>query len=208
MAKVKQKTAKIKANQEGIYFLKLTMYLLLGSLWIKITSGTELQIPVPIGLLVGLAFVKHEHFQIDRKIDYAILLIAALIGFWLPFGVNGALRFLEEDASALDLNVGVVCYPCLNPRGYILNSRWVGENPHSRVDLNRNFKDGSEIEEVKIFTESLSLERSRFHAAVDLHETLPEDGVVMALQYPDREFDPYEKTPDAFYMWEICADSG
>ncbi len=87
MAKVKQKTAKIKANQEGIYFLKLTMYLLLGSLWIKITSGTELQIPVPIGLLVGLAFVKHEHFQIDRKIDYAILLIAALIGFWLPFGV-------------------------------------------------------------------------------------------------------------------------
>lgn len=59
MAKVKQKTAKIKANQEGIYFLKLTMYLLLGSLWIKITSGTELQIPVPIGLLVGLAFVKH-----------------------------------------------------------------------------------------------------------------------------------------------------
>jgi len=80
--------AKKKQNEtDSVYFLKLVLYLILGSLWLKATHGDNLQIPIPVGLIVGLLFASHEHFQIDRKIEYAVLLVAMLIGFWLPFGI-------------------------------------------------------------------------------------------------------------------------
>jgi len=72
---------------DSAYFLKLVLYLIVGSLWLKITQGENMQIPIPIGLFIGLLFARHEHFQIDRKIEYALLLLASFVGFWLPFGV-------------------------------------------------------------------------------------------------------------------------
>lgn len=72
---------------DSIYFLKLVVYLMLGSFWIKITDGQSIQVPIPIGLLIGLVFASHDHIQFDRKIGYAVLLVAMLIGFWAPFGI-------------------------------------------------------------------------------------------------------------------------
>jgi len=43
-------------------------------------------IPIPYGALIGLVFVGHDHFKIDRKIEYALLLVAMFVGFWLPMG--------------------------------------------------------------------------------------------------------------------------
>jgi uncharacterized transporter YbjL len=90
MAKTKQKRTKARqaaTEQDSAYFLKLVLYLILGSLWIKITQGDTRQFPLPIGLVVGLILVQHEHFQIDRKIEYAVLLLAMFLGFWMPFGI-------------------------------------------------------------------------------------------------------------------------
>jgi hypothetical protein len=42
---------------------------------------------LPIGFLIGLIFASREHFRIDKKIEYAILLVAMLVGFWLPIGI-------------------------------------------------------------------------------------------------------------------------
>lgn len=72
---------------DSVYFLKLVMYLILGSFWLKVNRGERFQIPIPIGLVAGLLFALHEHFQIDRKIEYALLLHAAFVGFWLPIGI-------------------------------------------------------------------------------------------------------------------------
>jgi hypothetical protein len=91
MAKPKQKQRRHDAGgneSDGAYFLKLVLYLILGSLWIKVVHGETYQIPIPVGFAVGLFFTIHEHFQIDRKIEYAVLLIAMFIGFWLPIGIN------------------------------------------------------------------------------------------------------------------------
>lgn len=74
-------------EEDGVYLLKVVLYMMMGALWLKVSSGENLQFPVPIGLLVGLMFIKHEHFQIDRKIEYAVLVISCLVGFWLPFGI-------------------------------------------------------------------------------------------------------------------------
>lgn len=63
------------------------MYLILGSIWIKVTTSDGGQIPIPAGFIVGILFAMHDHFQIDRKIEYALLLLAMFVGFWLPIGV-------------------------------------------------------------------------------------------------------------------------
>lgn len=75
-----------KKSDSG-YLLKIILYLILGSLWLKVSDGASWQIPIPIGLIIGLVFASHDHFKIDRKIEYAVLLVAALIGFWAPIGL-------------------------------------------------------------------------------------------------------------------------
>lgn len=83
----KTKTKKANADVDMIYFLKLTVYLILGTIWVKVTDGQSTQFPIPAGFLMGLLLVSHDRIQIDRKIGFAVLLIAMLIGFWAPFGI-------------------------------------------------------------------------------------------------------------------------
>ncbi len=85
---VKKTSAASTKETDGAFVLKVALYVILGSLWIKITkSGSDLQYPIPIGLIVGVLFTSHEHFQLDRKIEYAVLVVAALFGFLAPYGL-------------------------------------------------------------------------------------------------------------------------
>jgi hypothetical protein len=70
--KVTSKTA----ETDSAYFLKIVLYFVLGTIWLRINN-----IPLPIGLVLGLLFATHEHFQIDRKMEYVVLLIATMLGF-------------------------------------------------------------------------------------------------------------------------------
>jgi hypothetical protein len=81
-------TASNQQELDGMYLLKLTMYVVIGTLWLRFTnpSGT-VQIPIPIGLILGLIFAAHDYFRVDRKIEYAVLLIAMLVGFWAQAGL-------------------------------------------------------------------------------------------------------------------------
>jgi hypothetical protein len=90
MARRKQKPS--TQELDSVFMFKLVLYLILGSIWIKITRNDNIQIPIPIGLIVGIIFTAHEHFKIDRKIEYAVMLIAMLIGFWAPFGLYVTIR--------------------------------------------------------------------------------------------------------------------
>lgn len=80
-------TRRQDSNSDSVFFFKLLLYVLLGSLWLKFTSHNSLHIPLPIGVAAGLFFTSHEHFRIDRKIEYAVLLVAMLIGYFIPFGL-------------------------------------------------------------------------------------------------------------------------
>lgn len=92
MVKTKKKSVASNSKElDSVYILKLVLYMILGSQWIRITkSGT--QYPIPIGLILGLLFASHDHFQIDRKIEYALLLAATFIAFWLPLGLEIVIR--------------------------------------------------------------------------------------------------------------------
>ena len=75
-----------KTETDRVYLLKLVLYLIVGAQWLKIQTKGNMQISIPIGALIGLIFASHEHFQIDRKVEYAILVVAMFIGFWVPLG--------------------------------------------------------------------------------------------------------------------------
>jgi hypothetical protein len=87
MAKTKKKQTSGDQELDGVYLLKLALYVILGSLWVKISHGGNLNIPIPVGLIVGLIFASHEHFRIDRKIEYAVLLVAMMVGYFAPYGL-------------------------------------------------------------------------------------------------------------------------
>ncbi len=82
----------VKLEKDGAYFLKLVLYLILGSFWLKFAApinlgGDFLLRGLPVGLFVGLLFASHDHFQIDRKIEYAILLVMTTVSLFLPVGI-------------------------------------------------------------------------------------------------------------------------
>ncbi|MDX2775920.1 hypothetical protein PV379_00935 [Streptomyces caniscabiei] len=77
---------------DGTYFLKLVVFVLLGTLWLKF--GTPVMVGgmpfngIPLGLLVGLVLVSQfEQYQSDRKIWYAILLVVTIICYFVPAGI-------------------------------------------------------------------------------------------------------------------------
>lgn len=82
-----------KINEtDSTYFLKLVIFLLLGTLWLKFSTpldlgGMQLH-ALPIGLVLGLLLVHPvEKLQFNRKIWYAVLLIVGIISYFVPAGI-------------------------------------------------------------------------------------------------------------------------
>lgn len=87
----KKTNTKTKQNEsDSTYFLKLVLYVILSTVWIKfhtpLTVGDFVLSGIPIGLFIGLMFASHDHFQVDRKIEYAILVVMTVVSFFLPAG--------------------------------------------------------------------------------------------------------------------------
>lgn len=87
MAKTKKKSKKQHIELDSVYIFKLVMYLIIGTLWLRVGKADGSNIPIPIGLVIGFLFAAHDSFKIDRKIEYAVLLVAMLIGFWSRIGL-------------------------------------------------------------------------------------------------------------------------
>ena len=75
------------SEPDSTFFLKIVMYLIIGSVWLYFDGSDSILAAIPVGLLIGLLFVRHDHFAIDRKIEYVVLLISALLSYVLPIGV-------------------------------------------------------------------------------------------------------------------------
>lgn len=80
------------AESDGMYLIKLMLVVLLGSFWLKFGQpmmvGNLFLNGIPIGLIVGLFLVsKYEQFQFNRKIWYALLIVTAIISYFLPSGI-------------------------------------------------------------------------------------------------------------------------
>lgn len=85
------KRAKVAVEKDSVYFLKIVLYIIAGSLWIRFHEPLQLGDialhGLPIGLAVGLLFATHDHFQVDRKIEYALIIVVTTLSFFLPIGI-------------------------------------------------------------------------------------------------------------------------
>ena len=79
-------------ERDSTYFLKLVLYIVLGTLWLKfqhpLTLGGLQFNGLPVGMLFGLLIVsKFEKYQSDRKIWYLVLVLVTIISYFLPAGI-------------------------------------------------------------------------------------------------------------------------
>lgn len=74
----------VAKETDSAYFLKILLYFMVGLIWLKV-NGLPV---VPLGLIAGLLLSTHEHFQIDRKVEYAVLLIATILGMGGGLALN------------------------------------------------------------------------------------------------------------------------
>jgi hypothetical protein len=88
MVKNKKQVNKTTPTElDSTYFLKMLLYIALGVQWLWIVGPDSSEIPLPLGLFIGILFAMHDHFKIDRKIEFAILLIATLVGYMSGIGI-------------------------------------------------------------------------------------------------------------------------
>ena len=77
---------------DGVYFLKLVVVVILGTLWLKFTTPLSWNgLPLaafPIGALLAITIIKlFERDQYDRKIWFAVLLVVMIISYFVPAGI-------------------------------------------------------------------------------------------------------------------------
>ena len=80
-----------------------------------------------------------------------------------PAGVEAVLQFMERDNTALLKNFSFVIIPCINPYGYIHNTRETRDD----IDINRSFET-DDVDEVAIIKKALR--QTQFSLAIDFHE--------------------------------------
>ncbi len=79
-------------ESDGVYFLKLVVYFVLATFWIKFSvplqfGGVQLT-ALPAGILIGIIAVRYlEKHQADRKIWYAVLIVIGLISYFEAAGI-------------------------------------------------------------------------------------------------------------------------
>ncbi|MCZ6680039.1 MAG: M14 family metallocarboxypeptidase [Candidatus Poribacteria bacterium] len=93
------------------------------------------------------------------------ILISAGVHGDEPAGPEVALRFLERDNTDLLEHFAFLILPCVNPCGYVHNTR---ENGHG-IDINRSFESADvDVAEVNIVKQAI--QGQRFDFFIDFHE--------------------------------------
>ncbi len=80
-----------------------------------------------------------------------------------PAGVEAVLQFLERDNTALLNKFSFLIIPCINPYGYVHNTRETLDG----IDINRAFET-EDVAEVTIIKKVL--DKTQFSLAIDFHE--------------------------------------
>ena len=80
-----------------------------------------------------------------------------------PAGVEAVLQFLERDNTTLLKNFSFLVIPCINPYGYVHNTRETLDG----IDINRAFET-DDVAEVAIVKKALG--QTQFSLAIDFHE--------------------------------------
>ena len=143
---------------------------------------------IEIGKIDNLPIIQVE---IESKLDsHKDILITAGIHGDEPAGVEAALQFLERDNALLLNTYSFRVIPCINPYGFVHESR---ENREG-VDINRSFEIDT-VKESSIIMRALG--NAQFALSIDFHE-----------DYDAKGFYLYEGERDQQYIGPELVKSG
>jgi hypothetical protein len=88
----RRRIAERVSEADSVYFLKLVIVVILGTLWLKFATPLSWNnIPLaafPLGTLIALIGIRlFEKDQTDRKIWFAVLLVVMIISYFVPAGI-------------------------------------------------------------------------------------------------------------------------
>lgn len=98
-----------------------------------------------------------------------------------PGGIEASLQFLSRDNSNLLKSFNFTVIPCINPYGYVYNTR---EN-RDGIDINRMFEN-DEIKDVMIIKKAL--DETQFSFTIDFHEDYDATGFYLYEGKEDGKF--------------------
>lgn len=142
--------------------------------------------------------LKSSNWQSDKK----TLLVTGGVHGYETSGVQGALRFLENEANEHHSNYSesfnLLVVPCVSPWGYETINRW----NHKTIDPNRSFYANSPAQEAAALMEFIQSLDVEIFVHVDLHETTDTDNTVFrpALSARDAIEQNVWNIPDGFYL--------
>lgn len=141
-----------------------------------------------------LYVIKTKNFDPSKK---TILITGGVHGYETS-GVQGAIRFMETEASRYSAKYNIVCFPCISAWGYETINRW---NPLA-IDPNRSFRPDSPAEECRHFLSAVNALNVKIFAHFDLHETTDTDNTIFrpALAARDGKEQDHDEIPDGFYL--------
>lgn len=138
--------------------------------------------------------IKTKSFNPDKR---TVLITGGVHGYETS-GVQGALAFMEREATKYSENFNIVCFPCISPWGYETINRW----NHQAIDPNRSFCENSQAEECRLFLKAVANLNTKIYAHFDLHETTDTDNTIFRPALEKRDGKPQElsEIPDGFYL--------
>lgn len=79
-------------DNDGSFFLKLVVFVILSALWLRLKNpievGSLVVQAIPVGLFIALLLVlKIEKYQFNRKIWYVTIIFMAILTSFTPVGV-------------------------------------------------------------------------------------------------------------------------
>ena len=79
-------------DNDGSFFLKLVVFVILSALWLRLKNPVEMDglvvQAIPAGLFIALLLVlKIEKYQFNRKIWYVTIIFMAILTSFTPVGV-------------------------------------------------------------------------------------------------------------------------
>ncbi len=87
----RKNTKNNEQETDSAFLLKVVMYIILASVWIKFQTPIDIGFTaiygIPVGLFIGLIVASQDKFQIDRKIEYVLLIVMTIVTYFVPAGI-------------------------------------------------------------------------------------------------------------------------
>ena len=130
--------------------------------------------------------------------DRPVVVVTGGVHGYETSGVQGALRWIEQDFDRHAEAVNLLVLPCISPWGFETINRW---NPEA-LDPNRQFKADSPAAESALAMACVSAHGKRVDVHVDLHETTDTDNSEFGPAKAARDGVPFDRhaIPDGFYL--------